>query len=122
MKDNSMDDIMKKEIEKRLENDLWDMKMSRRVMSKRRSGRKKMIYSATGSSLALAATVTIIFMFGFNSSQPAMYDQFISSQIEGTYKKSFEKNIIQVSSENSGSGVVFSDDLDDMIDDTLAMR
>jgi hypothetical protein len=50
------------------------------------------------------------------------YRGFITRQIEGTYKSSFENNVLMASSKNDSAAVVFSDDLGSDIDDIMLMR
>ncbi|MCP4130632.1 MAG: hypothetical protein GY754_06585 [bacterium] len=114
---------MKQEIRERMESSNWNRKIASGVLEKKGKTRKRIIfYTGSFSSLAAAALLLIIFLFGTNNRlEPNQYDNFITQQLEGTYKQVFK-----ASENDSGNGakqdLLSGNDIDDMIDDALAAR
>ena len=110
--------IMSREIKERMESNAWDLSMAARVIKKR--SRKRVAYSVSLSSLAAAALVLIFLLFGLKTnSDQNTYEQLISKQVNGTYMLVFNEDSGEDDGDNIADG---SDDIDSIIDNTLAMR
>lgn len=98
---------MRKEIQKRIESNAWNFRIAAGVLEKKNKIKKRIIYSSSISSLAIAALFIIIFLFGIKTGPEINpYDQFIVKQIDGT----------------SDAAGLIQDDIDMVIANTLAMR
>ena len=96
---------MRSEIEKRLQSQEWGSNIAQSVEKKRK--RKQILSSATFGSLATAAILVIAISFNSNTQvENYSYSSLITSQVDGTYGAVFEDNM----------------DIDNLIDETLAMR
>ena len=110
--------LMKSEIKKRIESSEWDIGIAAAVLKKKR--RKKIAYSVSFSSLAAAALVLIVLLFGiYSDPYQDTYDSFISNQVNGTYKLVFNGNS---GIDSNNDNMLLSNDIDNMIDNTLSMR
>ena len=94
------------EIRSRLEDSAWDMKISQKVMSARRSSSRRVIMSSL-SLAGVAAAIFIAVMFVNNWAEgDVKYNRFITRQVEETFK----------------AGGLSDTGVDDMIEETLALR
>ena len=113
---------MKQEIDRRLNDTEWDRRIARTVIEKRKRKITRYIYSASLSSLAAAASLIIILTTVINSGQTSLrYGSFISQQVNGTNKTVF------AAASSSGinspeEDIIAIQNIDVMIDDTLALR
>ena len=90
MKEKNYGAQMEKEIQFRLDNDFWDKKIARNVMETRSRKKKRLFAGSSLSALAAAAVFVMVFMFGLkNEINYRPYENFISSQVQGTYQKVF---------------------------------
>ncbi len=128
---------MNEEINKRFKSSEWNQKIAAAVMDKRKSTIKKILYSASISSLAAAAVIAFI-LSGIinNKNEGLIYDEFITAQIKGTYdsalpvknknsnqKNQFTNNRIETNGNTVQSNAdITSDDIDSLISETLALR
>jgi hypothetical protein len=120
MKTERSGETMKRDIRLRMESGAWDQAMAAGIAARRRRNRLA-VFAASGS--AVAALALVVLLFGLNRAPQEMkYRGFITSQIEGTYKTSFENNLLLVSTKSDSANVVFADDLGSDIDDIMLMR
>ncbi len=113
---------MRREIEERMASDLWSHRIASGVMRKRQR-RQRIIYSA--SSLATAALVVFTVLFTLrDSTAPANhYSDFITLQVQGTHNASLQEDVIMTSAgSESSTGVLLSDKVDEVIEDTVLLR
>ena len=88
---NQFKEIMSEEIQKRLDSKSWNYRMASSVLEKKTQTKKRFIYTTSLSSLAVAASILIFFIFGINRHEPNLYNQFISNQLRGTYNEVYKK-------------------------------
>lgn len=114
-----MKEIIKNEIDKRMCDNNWDHEIASQVIGKRKKQHR--LYASIGSSLALVVFMIsgIILFSGNQSAAVYKYDSFISRQINGTYNSVFKKQEQKVTTKKV---VLFSNEIDSMIDETLAQR
>jgi hypothetical protein len=127
---------MTEEINSRLKSEEWNSKIAAAVIDKKNNTKKKIFYTVSGSFLAAAAAVAIILSGVLNNKNDSMiYDEFITAQIKGTYdaaipvttKKTAKKTngnkktsaAIQI---NNNEDIIFTEDIDSLISETLALR
>ena len=119
---NKNEKIMNNEIRKRLESAEWDRSIARKVLERKKGTRKKIFYSASFGGLAAAAAVTVIFLFGIrNADDQDNYMRFISKQVLATYS-SVNGNGGSVKISPYGDDLLASDDIEEIIDETMAVR
>ena len=86
MINDNTQEIMNDEIKKRLESTNWNLEIAQKVHEKKNAAKTKVITGAFTVSLAAAASIIALFLFQFiNSNNIDTYDQYIDSQVEGTY-------------------------------------
>jgi hypothetical protein len=115
MKDHQLPLCLDKEIGRRAESAEWDLEMSRRVITarRRRTGLKTVL-----PAIALAAGIYLVApLFTENTTRVSM-DEFINTQIDGTYKIVFTGSHGGV----EYSGKPLSQDIDHLIDTAMDMR
>lgn len=123
MKEKELKNIFNNEIEKRMNSDSWNHSMAAMVFAKKNQTRRRIIYSTSISSLAVAALLLIVFLFGINDIQKTdQFEHFISNQIEGTYNYVFNKNAEFSYLENKDEGMMYAGDIDSIINETLDLR
>jgi hypothetical protein len=114
--------VFSEKIRERIESNEWDREIASRVLSAIRKKRKR-IAVASLSSLATAAMIVVAFIFVLNSpSAPDKIDQFITSQLDGTYNSVFNKSYRESLPSILSSQLPPDDDIDILIDETLTMR
>ncbi len=115
------DEIMEREIEKRMASDLWDRGVARSVVRRRRAR----FAGASGAAASLAAAALIFFAVlpGLRQGPTegeALY-RFVTAQVDGTWGRVFEGDAptgptAAVLEENFDNG------LDDLIGEALTSR
>lgn len=116
MTDDKIRQLMHERIIQKTNDPLWGESIAKNVFKKRENTRKKIFISFSASSLAAAAIIIIAFLFNLNTQNDKMnYYSFISSQIDGTATMVFKNNDKNLSNNNTS-------DIDNMINDTLAIR
>ncbi len=108
---------VKDEIGSRLNSEEWSRHIAGRVISKRRKIIKRRILTST--MMIMVAAVSLTITIGFNDKRPAEFNTFVKAQVDGTYTSVFNyaKNV------NSRSvDEVMYEDIDRLVDNTLAMR
>jgi predicted PurR-regulated permease PerM len=114
--------IFSEKIRERIESNEWDREIASRVLSAIRKKRKRMV-AASLTSLATAAMILLAFIFVLNSpSTPDKIDQFITSQLDGTFNSVFNKGYRESLASLLSSQTPPDDDIDILIDETLTMR
>jgi uncharacterized membrane protein len=107
------------EIEKRLDNDLWDVEITSKIFRARKNIFRKKIAIISISVLILTGFLFSNYGFIKNNSKPVkkakIYD-FISLQVNNTYKGIF------VSDKNQQKTVFEQDEIDQLIDLALSER
>jgi hypothetical protein len=89
---NQFKEIMSEEIKKRLDSKNWNYSIASSVLEKKNQTKKRFIYATSLSSLAVAASILIFFIFGINQGPGTnLYNQFISNQLRGTYNEVYKK-------------------------------
>jgi hypothetical protein len=88
---NQFKEIMSEEIKKRLDSKNWNYSIASSVLEKKNQTKKRFIYATSLSSLAVAASILIFFIFGINRPETNLYNQFISNQLRGTYNEVYKK-------------------------------
>ena len=122
MKDNETQKNMDREIKKRIESNSWDVMISKNVLKTWKTKRKNIF---TAALIPIAAAALIIFIFFPGDPTPPQritLDQFITSQVEGTFKRVFKDYYKYSHSTPDESEGIISDNIDMLIDNTLAMR
>ena len=123
MNDNKFKKIMSDEIQKRINSREWNYHIASTVQQKKVKTRKWVFYSTSLSSLAVAALVLIVLLFGINNEpQSKIYNKFISKQIIGTHNQVFKKDFKLSSNGTADYDKLMTNEFDDFIDETLAMR
>ncbi len=114
--------VFSEKIRERIESNEWDREIASRVLSAIRKRRRRMAATLL-TSLATAAIIVLAFIFVLNSpSAPDKIDQFITSQLDGTYKSVFNKSYRESLPSILSSQSPPDDDIDILIDETLTMR
>jgi len=122
MRDNKLVQRLDSEIGKRLESTNWNLDMAHKVIGARKKSRKKVIYISSMSSFSFAALMIIFFVFGISTvPQENIYEQFITKQVQGTYSTITGEDTNNLVAGNN-LDVVFTGEIDSVIDDTLSMR
>ena len=98
--------LFQEEIKSRLGNPAWDMTMARRVISVRRKRTRQFVVSSLSlAGISAAMIFAVMFVNGLGSHN-TIYEQFITRQVEETFK----------------AGGLSDTDVDQMIEETLALR
>lgn len=120
MKENTLKDLKAMSIKQRRESDSWNYRIASDVLARKAGRRKRSILIFSMSPVAAAVLFFIVFSFsGFD--EPAdLYGPFIANQLEGTYSAVFKNNT--AAGTGYSSDPLFTNDIDIMIDETLAMR
>ena len=122
MKEKNQRSMMEKEIQFRLDNDFWDKKIARNVLQ-RRNKKTRLFAGSAISALAAAAVIVVVFFMGIKSEiNNNPYDSFITSQVQGTYQKVYTGTADRSNNYTVSEEYYSSDDIDTLIDDTLAVR
>ncbi len=122
MKTGELKQRLDDEIQKRVKSNSWNFEIATRVIESKKRNRKRALYLTAVSSFSFAAIAVIFFIFGINSQpQKNIYEQFITKQVNGTYQLVVDKND-KLTSSGSATDLVFTDEIDSIIDNTLSMR
>ena len=123
MREGEMQHIMNAEISKRMESPKWDLGIAQNVLSRVKKTRKRRLMAASMTSLAAVALLltSIIFDTGGKPGIPE-FKQFISAQVDGTYREVFVVRYAESGSNDLSSTRILSDPIDELIDNTLSMR
>jgi hypothetical protein len=114
--------VFSEKIKERNESDTWDREIASRVLSVMRRRRRRLIAASSLTSLAMAATIVVAFIFTLHKPTTShAIDQLISLQLDGTYRSVFNKSYRE-SLPSILSNELPSDDIDTLIDETLTMR
>lgn len=114
--------IFSEKIRERLESDGWDRAIASRVLSAMRKKRRRMAATSL-TSLTAAAMILVASIFVLKSpSAPDRIDQFITSQLDGTYNSVFNTSYRESLPSIISSQSPPDDDIDMLIDETLTMR
>lgn len=130
---------MAEEIDKRIKSSEWNSMIADSVLKRRKKTSKKIFFTASISSLAAAAAVVLVLSGVLsNKNNGLIYDEFITAQIKGTYdsalpakNKIVSKKIqlkekkaesIEKSSSKISEDIIFTEDVDSLISETLALR
>lgn len=107
----------------RLNSDEWDLRISGLVRQRRRK-RLGIAAAGTASSLALAATLVFAVLPGLWGGATAgeELNYFVNAQVTGTWNTVFTGSAQAVVTESSDANDQFDNDMDTMIDETLAQR
>jgi len=120
MKENK--NIMRNEIQKRLDDEMWDLRIAGSVMEKRKRSKFRLAYGLSFSTLTAAASLFIIMSTFFNGGQQSLrYDSFISEQVRGTYGTVFASSA-PAADYSPDDDMLSMQSIDSTIDDALAMR
>jgi len=119
MNEEKYESTMREAIQNRRENRQWNDYIASRVLKRKGIRRKVFAYSL---SLAAAATVVIVLIFGIlNKPQQGLYDPFISNQLAGTHGEVFDEDTAYYP-ELRSEDVIFMSETDTLINETLANR
>jgi hypothetical protein len=112
--------IMKEEINRRKESDGWNFRIAQNVLERRRSRKRKTLFSGMTAAAATAADSIILVTGLRDEAVQNDFSSFISKQVTGTYYLVFNGN----GSERAGSddALLLSDDIDSMINNVMSMR
>ena len=123
MKTNKLKERLDFEINKRMDSRNWDLDIASKVIQSKNRSRKKAIYISSISSFSFAALMIIFFIFGLTTTRlhENLYEQFITKQIEGTYTTVTGKDAKNLVAGNN-SDLIFTGEIDTIIDETLNMR
>ena len=126
MKESKFKPKMMDELKSRKNNMSWNKSIVSNVLERKKVQKKQILFTFSSSAFAFAATILIIFQFTFNPTvDPLQYKTFITEQIEGSYQRSQGKTTdgnTQNIEESNSEYVVFSNDIDDIIKESLAIR
>lgn len=113
---------MREEIKRRKNDSLWDHAIANGVLSRRKRVHERNMYIASFSSLAMAASLAVIFLFGLNNVvDKNAYQSFIADQINGTNNMVFA-NDAAAGKNYSEEDLISVNGVDSVIDDTLVRR
>ena len=107
-------------IQGRIESKQWSSEIASRVIRRRNKYYKKLSAASAAASLA-AAILLIVFQFIPENTDNNKFERMISAQLNGTYNAVFETDYKTGVSSTSSENLQY-DDIDIIIDNTLAMR
>lgn len=124
MKTGELKQRLNNEIQKRRESNAWNFEIAARVIETKKKSKKRALYLTSVSSFSFAALAVLFLMFGITQPQENIYEQFVTRQVKGTYELVTDKNYKMTSSENieSTTDLIFTGEIDSIIDNTLSMR
>jgi hypothetical protein len=123
MKEKNDIAVMNEEINRRIADDAWDLRIAGRVLSRRRSRVTRSIMAGAGGMAAAAASILLVFAPpGRNSGNDAVFHAFVSSQVNGTYEEVFTNGNDGSGSVPATSTLVSYSSLDSVISDALMDR
>lgn len=115
------DEIMKREIEKRMTSDLWDRGVARSVLRRRRN--RFVGASGVVASAAAAAVIVFAILPGLRQGPregEALYG-FVTAQVDGTWNRVFDGNA-PAGPTAAAYEENFDNGLDDLIGEALTSR
>ena len=123
MREDKINDIMNAEIRERMESDKWNLDISAGVLSKRKKAIKRNIITAALIPMAAIAVILLVSPpWNIDPPKTNELDQFIRTQVEGINREVFTENYMNSSSNHAGIEEILYDNIDILIDNTLAIR
>lgn len=111
-------------IEARLKSDEWDFGIAGTVNRRRRRKTMGIAAAGTASSLALAAMLAVAVLPGLWGGAKAgeQLHSFVNAQVAGTWNTVFPGSVLAAGTDVSSADEQYDDDVDTIIEETLAQR
>jgi hypothetical protein len=123
MENKNYSNMMAEEIARRLESKTWNLQTADGVLRRRKSHARFTLLTSLSTAAVAAAAIAVLFLFALKTETTAPnYNRFIAQQLMGTanYVQGKTQKIPQTVAPIHE--VILQNNIDSIIDETLAMR